>query len=211
MKCVRILTTFALFITVAVLVVTAMPYWFGETQLPSYLRGVLQNSSSSVLDKRLTPTRTKIRRVQLATIWDPSYVNEPSIYRFTYRIVNAFLHDSVPIYLFSGSVLGARRHHGVVPFDKDVDFALFSTNTTYIEHVLGTLNIKWSYNTDGKGPGNTGFGYHLYTPFKHYVDIWLFDYVHDGQKVTCVGVRNGCKPSVSVFPGKWAYFAQCLM
>ena len=115
-------------------------------------------------------------------------------YTWLKRFINVFLQHDIKLVASSGTLLGSRRHFGIIPWDnQDFDFMVLSTNTTMINYVLDTvLNIKWSYNTDGVGSGNGGFGYHIETPFKRYVDFWLYQNVTD-KYIQCVGVSNGCK------------------
>jgi hypothetical protein len=132
-----------------------------------------------------------------ATRWMSKSANvaESIEYDFFANIVNQFASHGIQLLLSQGSLLGARRHFGFIPWDEqDMDFMAFSTNTTAINHILdNVLKLKWSYNFDGEGGrNNTGFGYHVVTPFQRYIDLWLFGTInatHSG----CVGVGNGCK------------------
>ena len=125
-----------------------------------------------------------------ATRWKDTADEE---YGFLANVVNQFASHGIQLLLSQGSLLGARRHFGIVPWDEqDVDFMVMSTNTTAINHVLDVLKLKWTYNNDGEGPGNTGFGYNIVTPFSRYVDFWLFGTINATHSA-CVGVDNGCK------------------
>lgn len=70
---------------------------------------------------------------------------------------------------------------------------MFSTDTDTIENVLNNeLQLRASTNNDGAGPGNTGFGYHVFTPYQRFIDLWLFGTINSTHS-GCVGVENGCQ------------------
>lgn len=121
------------------------------------------------------------------------------MYHKAARMVRAFRDHGIHILLASGSLLGARRHFGVVPWgDKDVDFLVLSTNTTAIEYVLSdVLKAEWDHQRDGDGPGRGGFGYNVKGGKEvpgMYVDLWLYGPTGaDGDKYHCVGIEDGCR------------------
>ena len=62
-----------------------------------------------------------------------------------------------------GSHIGAERHAGIIPFnEKDVDIAVFTQNETLVESILTEVvgAALWGNQTDGRGKGTAGFGYH---------------------------------------------------
>jgi len=70
---------------------------------------------------------------------------------------------------------------------------VFSTDTDAIEKVLNNeLQLRATRNNDGAGPGNTGFGYHVFTPYQRFIDLWLFGTINSTHS-GCVGVNNGCQ------------------
>ena len=115
-------------------------------------------------------------------------------YDFFANVINKFADNGIQLLLNQGSLLGAARHFSFVPWDvQDVDFSVFSTDTAIIEKVLnGALQLRASRHNDGAGPGTTGFGYHVFTPFQRFIDLWLFGTINSTHS-GCVGVNNGCK------------------
>ena len=103
---------------------------------------------------------------------------------------------SICMLLDSGSLLGAHRNWGYMEWDKDTDFAVFSTNTTAIETVLEEMKVDWHYTgkeIDGNKGRGKGFGYHINIKHsKQYIDLWLWSRVSE-DKVGCVGINNGCE------------------
>ena len=96
--------------------------------------------------------------------------------------------EGVQCFLLFGSALGARRHFGLLPFanEKDVDLAVFATDTALVEGALSALGLEWHA---------TRFGYHIETGTRFYIDLWLFAHdaepTSDGYHVRCVGHGDG--------------------
>ena len=110
------------------------------------------------------------------------------------------IEHNICMLLDSGSLLGAHRHFGFMEWDKDTDFAVFSTNTTAIETVLEEMSsefkLTWHYvgrEIDGNKDRGRGFGYHIdVSHSKQYIDLWLWNRVGP-DLVGCVGINNGCE------------------
>eukprot|EP00578_Thalassiosira_sp_NH16_P012246 CAMPEP_0181119422 /NCGR_PEP_ID=MMETSP1071-20121207/23596_1 /TAXON_ID=35127 /ORGANISM="Thalassiosira sp., Strain NH16" /LENGTH=250 /DNA_ID=CAMNT_0023203973 /DNA_START=72 /DNA_END=821 /DNA_ORIENTATION=- len=150
--------------------------------------GLLRDSTPTTMQ------RSAERSNCVATRWTTTvdFADDEEYYNLLANIVNQFAKHGIQLFLYGGSLLGARRHFGIMPWDGDVDFMVFATNTTAINHVLDNdLKLEWRYNTDGDGPGTTGFGYHVYTPFRD-IDFWLYGSVNATHS-SCVGVENGCQ------------------
>ncbi len=120
-------------------------------------------------------------------------------YHLTYIFVQAFQSQNIPIFLAFGSHLGARRHHGIIPFnEKDVDLAIFSLDETKVKSTIqGALaqhGIDLEVNGPKEAPDNFGFDIKesSYSYSSHYFDFWLFH--QDGaNQIQCVGTNgNGC-------------------
>ena len=131
--------------------------------------------------------------------------DDNAIYALTGEIADALDGAGIAHSLYSGSLLGAWRHGGVIPFaDKDVDLAVFETNTTKLERILDELGVAWHL---------TDFGFHIMgrtlvpewvprygaygwvreaagggTGTDYYVDLWLHASV--GGKSWCVGAGD---------------------
>ncbi len=109
-------------------------------------------------------------------------------YSIVFNILKVLYTSNIRATLFGGSVLGARRHMGIIPFGEwDVDIAVFSTDTDAIEKLLNAEKIKWSYN-------EYGFGYHINNGTNYYTDLWLLQSFENGDAI-CVGIKKlgGCK------------------
>ena len=129
-------------------------------------------------------TKVSFKNAKRAYLWDTANGKTSSIYSVVYSLIREFEATGTPIFLYAGSVLGARRHHGLIPWDKDVDLALFSTDAAFVKRILNSLNMKWHINR------GDGFGFHIDTEFKQYIDIWMYERI--GNIAKCVGVDNGC-------------------
>ena len=76
--------------------------------------------------------------------------------------------------------------------DKDIDIFVIDAKETQLEMALGEISVTWHYQNDGNGPGTAGFGYHIdLVNTKTYIDIWMMSV--KGDRLECVGRRNGCK------------------
>mmetsp|Transcript_5559 Transcript_5559/g.12116 ORF Transcript_5559/g.12116 Transcript_5559/m.12116 type:complete len:389 (-) Transcript_5559:3579-4745(-) len=129
------------------------------------------------------------------------------IYELTYAFVAAFQASNIPIFLAFGSHIGARRHHGIIPFgEKDVDFAIFSRDHVQVKDVIRKILVEKGIDTTLITEAN--FGYHVATTFSHYFDFWLFEHREEKEKSTavvqCMGWNHneckGCKHH-NVSPG----------
>lgn len=120
-------------------------------------------------------------------------------YSFLFRIVNLMATSGVQPYLYGRSLLGSRRHHGMVPGDKHISICIFADKGRAQEiFEKGNLNAQTS-----------DFGFQI--PFTHNqkVRVWLFKAV--GKRAECVGVDNKCRAwlakhergSPSGFPLAW--------
>jgi len=112
------------------------------------------------------------------------------IYELVYAFIAAFESKSISTFLAFGSHIGARRHHGIIPFDENnVDFAIFSLELEQVKSIIeDTLksNPLWS---DHK-VAEVDFGFQVKTLFEDYFYFSLFTKDYQGDKVKCVGRQN---------------------
>ena len=90
----------------------------------------------------------------------PSYPSQNCLERtrhmdFVALIISRLATHGIPCHLEGGSLLGAARHHGFIPWDtKDADLSVYSHDYPRIEAVLKELSrlklvSHWHVNTDG--------------------------------------------------------------
>jgi len=117
-------------------------------------------------------------------------------YELVYALIAKFHTHNITILLTFGSHIGARRHHGIIPFgEKDVDFSIFSLDgpkvKSIIQSVLSTQPNTWS----NLNITEAEFGYQIGSQsmiqehdFSHYIDFWLIDDNYNNEhKVKCIG------------------------
>lgn len=132
----------------------------------------------------------------------------------TYALAYSVVHElqvvrGVPLALYAGSHLGANRHHGIIPFqEKDVDFAVFSTDTKLIQEGLdaavrmhsdrfnATVVVTGS-DVSRRGRLVPTFGWDIrpaneeeakkrgggaLPDMSHYIDVWMFGFSSGGRQ-----------------------------
>ena len=159
------------------------------------------SNSSDVLERWITD-----REIVSAGI---AKEEDVTVYDWIAGIVRHFADHGIEVLLSAGSLLGARRHMGFIPWgDKDVDFMVLSTNATLIEHILDrhvkNENVWWGIQRDGEGEcddnvtNNYGFGYGIHakdgnSTSNMYIDLWLYGPHKTREAVTtCLGLRGCC-------------------
>ena len=121
---------------------------------------------------------------------------EPRLFDTLKEVTDKFAQKNMTFWLCGGSALGAVRHKGLIPWDKDIDLHLLNVQPEEVRGAAKELGLNIFANVDGVGPGpRTGFGYLLdiseRCKCKQYIDLWLMSEV-DGGKIQCTGVRKGC-------------------
>jgi len=136
------------------------------------------------------------------------------------KVMKALDDLDIDSFLCHGSALGAHRNHGWISGDKDADLIVMSTDSKKIEKALKMASYNPGHSkgtfkpqTDGRGPGGGGFGYHVQLKSEKYMDLWLYEEVSD-EKVQLIGYERGahrwCKkynrPQIcKAWPKSWLY------
>jgi len=116
-------------------------------------------------------------------------------YELVYALIAKFYQHDIPILLTFGSHIGARRHHGIIPFgEKDVDFSIFSLDGEKVKSIIQeVLNTQSSWSN--LNITEAEFGYQIGSQsmiqehdFSHYIDFWLIDDNYNNEhKIKCIG------------------------
>jgi len=128
-----------------------------------------------------------------------------TVYELVYTLIASFTRHDIPIFVGFGSHLGARRHHGIIPFgEKDVDLQVFSTDEVLVKSIINdTVSNNTNWN-DGV-IGDKEFGYNLLHASLFYIDFWLFDYIgpnnnNNADQIQCIGRKiPGCSKWYKTF------------
>lgn len=64
--------------------------------------------------------------------------------------IDLLVKHQVAYMMYGGTLLGSYRHHGMIPWDDDVDILMAFVDRTKLKHVVGTLAPKYLLNTQGK-------------------------------------------------------------
>ena len=112
------------------------------------------------------PVTPKIVRKSLDLLTCSSIPLNPG-YQSTYTFFETV---QLPCVLFSGSVIGVQRHHGIIPYgEKDIDIACWSDDWDrdhiVLETALNAITLLWKVSLQG-----------YYVPIdgsSYFLDIWL--------------------------------------
>ena len=65
-----------------------------------------------------------------------------AIFQLLCEIDDICRENDITYYLHAGSVIGAIRHHGIIPWDDDADIAITRSNWMKLEPLLKNVSIK---------------------------------------------------------------------
>ena len=63
---------------------------------------------------------------------------------------NALTRAGIPFFMYSGTLIGSWRHHGLIPWDDDVDFAVPLGLKKNVSQILNRLKPQFILNDDQK-------------------------------------------------------------
>lgn len=139
-------------------------------------------------EKQLDGWQNSVATKRLACVnWLGNNISRAQ-YKRTYAILDALAAEQIPATLFYGSLLGAYRHHGSIPFAKgeDADIAVFVKDWQQVVTILNDLGFHFTVQFNGMYVQGNIFG-------KYGVDLWIYDVgkTLDGKSVgQCIGPPN---------------------
>ena len=63
---------------------------------------------------------------------------------------NALTRAGIPFFMYSGTLIGSCRHHGLIPWDDDVDLAVPLGLKKNVSQILSRLKPQFILNEDQK-------------------------------------------------------------
>lgn len=107
-------------------------------------------------------------------------------------------HDLWYIIAF-GTLLGAVRHHGIIPWDDDIDLLVYRTDMVKLNNILDKMN-ELGYKIE-----KTWKLYRIYVDEKHFIDLFFVE-EHDNKILRCQDDINKCIGPSAEHEWWWKWF-----
>ena len=116
------------------------------------------------LSNNIVPARLPPRRFEVQLVGGEKDMMLATVDAFS----NALTRAGIPFFMYSGKLIGSWRHHGLIPWDDDVDFAVPLGLKKNVSQALSRLKPQFVLNEDQKvrshnvpdQPHHTGYKYH---------------------------------------------------
>ena len=169
------------------------------------------SSKASIADSSQKQKEVILRLIETAQSSKATIDDYATIYELVYTLIASFTRHDIPIFVGFGSHLGARRHHGIIPFgEKDVDLQVFSTDETLVRSIISDTmksnNTKW--NKAVILEKDFGYSIELFDTCVFYIDFWLFDHIdrNNGDEIQCVGRQQNLPPDINPRGGCYEWY-----
>ena len=98
------------------------------------------------LSNNIVPARLPPRRFQVQLVGGEKDMMLATVDAFS----NALTRAGIPFFMYSGTLIGSWRHHGLIPWDDDVDFAVPQGLKKNVSQILSRLKPQFVLNEDQK-------------------------------------------------------------